>query len=331
MTSTLRSHGPLPEPRPVPHQDARASGLRAAPAPRSPDDWVTGRWRRPAGTPAPWTRGAAPVEPTPAVPPVSRASWPAFLGELGALVGTALVAWAAVRGLDGVLPAPRPAAVLALAGGTVAATATAVAGRASGSRRAVRIAAAIAGYTLVGPLGTALDLHEGGLWPGVEVVGLLGVVALLVVAVRRRSAARRPVVVAAGAALACAATLAGTVGELAPAFALPPGAAPAALLAAWAGTGAAGLLALVAGLRRDRPLLRRVGLAFAALAAAHAVAVSGVAATVPVALTLAATAALLAAAVPFLFSAVRGLWEQREAYRVEAELLRAALEHDRRF
>ncbi|MFC5950332.1 hypothetical protein ACFQH9_18865, partial [Pseudonocardia lutea] len=88
---------------------------------------------------------------------------------------------------------------------------------------------------------------------------------------------------------------------------------------------AAGLLAVGAGLRRDRPLLRRVGVAFVALAAAHAVRSSGTAVVVPVALTLAATAALLAAAVPFLFSAVRGLWEQREAYRVEAERLRAAL------
>jgi len=321
VTSTLRSHGPLPEPRPTP--------LGVPPAPRSEHDWVAGRRRRPAGTPPPWTRTAVEL-PAPTPPAVSRASGIAFLGELGALAGVALVAWVAVRGLDGVVAVSHLAAVLALAGGTAAALATAVAGRASGSRRAVRIAAAIAGYTLVGPLGGALDLQAGGLWPVVELVGLLGVVALVVLAVRRRSPARRPVVVTAAAALACAAAVAGTVGEIAPALALPPGAGAAALLAVWAGLGAAGLLTLAAGLRRDRPLLRRTGSAFATLAVAHAVAVSGVAATVPVALTIAATAALLGAAVPFLFSAVRGLWEQREAYRVEAEALRAALADDAR-
>jgi hypothetical protein len=253
-----------------------------------------------------------------------------FGSELLMVTGTVLLAWAAVRALDPALAVARLAAVLSVAGGTAAAVMTAVAGRVSGSRRAVRFAAAIGGYTLVGPLGAALDLRAGGLWPAVESLGLLGVVGLLVVAVRRRSPAARPVVVPAAAALACAAALAGTLGGLAPGLALAPGPAAAVLLAVWAGAGAAGLLLLAAGVRRDRPLLRRVGLAFAVLATAHAVSVSGVAATVPVALHLGATATLLAAAVPFLFSAVRGLWEQREAYRVEAESLRAALERSRR-
>ncbi|MEU7816634.1 hypothetical protein AB0B41_30150, partial [Pseudonocardia sp. NPDC049154] len=142
---------------------------------------------------------------------------------------------------------------------------------------------------------------------------------------RRRSPAHRPVVTLAAAVLACAAALAGTLHGLAPTVGLPGALVADAALAAWAGTGAAGLLAVGAGLRRDRPLLRRIGLAFALLAASHAVRASAAAVVVPVALTLAATAALLAAAVPFLFSAVRGLWEQREAYRVEAERLRAAL------
>ncbi|MFR9801655.1 hypothetical protein ACL02T_05030 [Pseudonocardia sp. RS010] len=309
-----------------------------APAARPvPEAWPTGRRRRGSGSggprarrpdPAGSARRAADVPPAPRAARlgVRSVAARAFALECGLLALTGGVAWTGVRAVDTAgLPAARVAAVLVFAGGVAAAVMIAVAGRASGSRRAGRIAAAAGGAAFVGPLPVALDLGgAAGLWPLVAVVGQLAVVALLVVAVRRRSPAHRPAVTVAAAGLACAAALAGTMHGLAPAVRLPGALVADAALAAWAGTGAAGLLAVGAGLRRDRPLLRRVGVAFALLAAAHAVRASG-AAVVPVALSLSATAALLSAAVPFLFSAVRGLWEQREAYRFEAERLRAAL------
>ncbi|MCF7552980.1 hypothetical protein [Pseudonocardia sp. WMMC193] len=344
MTSSLRSR----DPRPDPSDGARATGAAA----RVPDGphlvvvrpsapsgdaaaagWPTGRRRRPAGARAPWDRrGPAPIPaPRPAPAPrsawrdVPRESWTAFAVELAALAAVAVVAWLTLRGLA-ITPVARAAAAASLAGGTAAAVMIAAAGRASGSRRAERIAAAVACATPAGPLGAALELRGGGLWPVVGLVGLLAAVALLVLAVRRRSSARRPVVLVAAGALACAVAAAGTLDSLVPGVALPPAVGSAAALAVWAGAGAAGLLAVAAGVRRDRPLLRRVGLAFALPAAAHAVSVSGVQASVSVALDLAATVALLAAAVPFLFGAVRRLQEEREAYRAEVESLRASVE-----
>jgi hypothetical protein len=325
VTSSLRNRDALPEPRPSAPSGtagaalpggARATGAAAGTA----QAWATGRWSPRRGGVA---EGTAHIADASAVPP---SSWRGFGWEVLGAAAVAVAAWFAARALVPVLPAPRTAAVLELAAGTGAAVMTAVAGRVSGSRRAVRMAGAVAGYTVVGPLGAALEPSAGGLWPVVQLVGLLGVVLLLVSAVRRRSPARRPLVVVAAAVLACVVAAVGVLGGVAPTLALAPGVTAAALLAVWAGAGAAGLLALVAGLRRDRPLLRRIGLGFALLATAHAVSVSGVAAAVPVAMHLAAAATLLGAAVPFLFSAVRGLWEQREAYRVEAESLRAALD-----
>ncbi|MCE3552458.1 hypothetical protein LWC33_13430 [Pseudonocardia sp. RS11V-5] len=299
MTSSTRSRADAPTARPA------------------PDAWPTGRRRRGAADPAR-------VEHRFGVRPVAARC---FALECGLVALAGGIAWTTVRAVDAAgLPAARIASVLVFAGGISAAVMIAVAGRASGSRRAGRIAAAVGGAALVGPLPAALDLGgAAGLWPLVAVVGQLCVVALLVVAVRRRSPATRPVVTVAATVLACAAALAGTLYGLAPGVGLPGALVADLALAAWAGAGAAGLLAVGAGLRRDRPLLRRVGVAFALLAASAAVRASGAAVVVPVALTLAATFALLAAAVPFLFSAVRGLWEQREAYRVEAERLRAAL------
>ncbi|GLL15566.1 hypothetical protein GCM10017577_67180 [Pseudonocardia halophobica] len=307
MTSSTRSRADAPAARPA-----------------APDAWPTGRRRRGAGPGVPGRGADARPSVRFRVRPVAAR---AFALEVGLVALTGGLAWTAVRGVDAAgLPAARIASVLVFAGGISAAVMIAVAGRASGSRRAAGIAAAVGGAALVGPLPVALDLGgAAGLWPAVAVVGQLAAVALLVVAVRRRSPAHRPVVTLAAAVLACAAALAGTLHGLAPSVGLPAALVADAALAAWAGTGAAGLLAVGAGLRRDRPLLRRVGVAFAVLAASHAVRASGAAVVVPVALTFAATAALLAAAVPFLFSAVRGLWEQREAYRVEAERLRAAL------
>ncbi|MEU7818255.1 hypothetical protein, partial [Pseudonocardia sp. NPDC049154] len=93
----------------------------------------------------------------------------AFALELGLVALTGGLAWTAVRGVDAAgLPAARIASVLVFAGGISAAVMIAVAGRASGSRRAGRIAAAVGGAALVGPLPVALDLGgAAGLWPAV--------------------------------------------------------------------------------------------------------------------------------------------------------------------
>ncbi|GAA1868545.1 hypothetical protein GCM10009836_56300 [Pseudonocardia ailaonensis] len=244
-----------------------------------------------------------------------RLTTPAVRGaaqECATLLVVALGLWLALRSAAGPLP-ERVSGIVGVAGEGLAALMIALAGRSTGNRRAVRIAAAVAGHALVGPLPLAFGGGPApGLWPLVGLVMLLGVVILLVVAVRRRSPADRPAVTVAVAVLACCVAAAGTLRGLVPGFGVPSGAVAGASLAIWAGLGAAGLLAVGAGLRRDRPLLRRTGLAFAALAIAHAIRVSGVAVAVPLALELAATVVLLGAAVPY-YASTRRLLARRSS------------------
>jgi hypothetical protein len=238
--------------------------------------------------------------------PLPAGSARTFAAECAALVGTALTAGLVVRSAE---PSMQVSAVILTVGGAIATVLIALAGHASGSRRAGRIAAAVAGAAVLVPLPRALGLSmRHGLWPLVGAVGMFCVVVLLALAVRRRSAAVTPVVAITAAVLGVAIVVAGMTASLAPDLRAPARLAGTADLLAWSGAGAAGVLAVLAGLRRDRPLLRRIGLAFVALASAHAAELGPGGATggLSVSLHLAGVAAMLGAGVPFLLSSRRG-------------------------
>ncbi|MCW0215696.1 MAG: hypothetical protein OJJ54_20255 [Pseudonocardia sp.] len=237
--------------------------------------------------------------------PLPAGSARTFALECATLVAAAVALYLLERGLA---PPPRAAAVAVVTGGAVATLLIGLAGHASGSRRAGRIAAAVAGAAVLVPLPRALGLSlRTGLWPLVAAVGMFCVVVLLAVAVRRRSAAVTPVVAITAVVLGVAIVVAGMTASLAPDLHAPARLAGTTNLLAWSGAGAAGVLAVLAGLRRDRPLLRRVGLAFVAFAAAHAAGLGPGGPTGPLAASLYLTGvvATLGAGIPFLLSSRR--------------------------
>jgi hypothetical protein len=206
--------------------------------------------------------------------------------------------------------------VLALSAGLAAAILLAAVAGLTGSARTGRIAGAVALYAGVTLLVQAAGLEEPmNIWVITGSVAMLGALGLLVLAVSG------PVTGLAGR------WAAGAVGGLtvlivavvaAVAVALPGRMPPTWLVAtldvvAWSGTGAAGIIALGAGARSGRGLVRRTGIAFATLSAAHAVRIiagqppGSDHGAIDAALELTAVAMLLVAAVAFFVAVLRGL------------------------
>jgi hypothetical protein len=206
--------------------------------------------------------------------------------------------------------------VLALAAGLAAAILLAAVAALTGSARTGRIAGAIALYAGVALLLRAAGLEDPmNIWVLAGTVAVLGALGLLVLAVRgpvTGSAGRWSAGAVGGLAVVTVAFIA-TV-----AVALPGQPPPAWLVAtldvvAWSGAGAAGIIALGAGTRSGRALIRRTGIAFATLSAAHAVRIiagrppGSDHGAIDAALELTAVGMLLVAAVAFFIAVLRGL------------------------
>lgn len=198
-----------------------------------------------------------------------------------------------------------------------------------GSAQARRIAAAVGVYTGVALLLRAVDVDgRGGLWSLGAGVAVLGVGGLLLTAVAPRAPGQRRTAVALLVLVAGGVATVVLAGILVPGHAPPVAAVVAVEVAGWAAAGAAGLVLVAAGFVQDRPLARRVGLAFAALGGAHALGTLTARVQVAGVLELAAASMLLVAAVPFLVGAVRLVGRQQEASRAsvaQAEAVMAAV------
>ncbi|MHA6792591.1 sensor histidine kinase [Pseudonocardia bannensis] len=227
--------------------------------------------------------------------------------------------------------------VLAFAAGLAASILLSVGAWVGGDRRAARVAWAVGLYTAVALQMEAVDLDaERGAWPLAGSAAVLGAVGLLALAVRRqpgRSGDRAPALVVVSFVLIGVVAVA-VLDVLRPDVVLPAGWVAAVDLIAWSGGAAVGITLLLGGIWTDRPLVRRVGLAFTVLAAGHAVRIGhdlpawSAPAPAPGALQLAGMAMLFGAAVPFLLSAVRSVGIQQENSRsrlAEAEAVMASV------
>jgi hypothetical protein len=206
--------------------------------------------------------------------------------------------------------------VLALSAGLAAAILLAAVAGLTGSARTGRIAGAVALYA-----GVALLVRAAGLenpmntWVLAGSAAVLGALGMLVLAVRgpvTGRAGRRATFAVGGLTVAVVAGIAAVAVAL-PGH-MPPGWVVATLdVVAWSGAGAAGIVALVAGTRSGRALVRRTGIAFATLSAAHAVRIiageppGSARGAIDAALELTAVAMLLVAAVAFFVAVLRGL------------------------
>jgi hypothetical protein len=209
--------------------------------------------------------------------------------------------------------------VLALAAGLAATILLAAVAALTGSARTGRIAGAVALYAGVALLVRAAGLEDPlNTWVLAGSIGVLGALGLLVLAVRGpvTGHAGRRAAVAVGAL-----TVVVVAGVAATAVALPGQPPPAWLVAtldvvAWSGAGAAGIIALGSGTRSRRALIRRTGIAFATLSAAHAVRIiagrppGSDRGAIDAALELTAVGMLLVAAVAFFVAVLRGLRTQ---------------------
>jgi hypothetical protein len=233
---------------------------------------------------------------------------------LAALFAGALLLGLLIHGRHAV--AHEAVAVLALAAGLAAAILLAAVAALTGSARTGRIAGAVALYAGVALLVRAAGLEDPlNIWVLAGSVAVLGALCMLVLAVRG------PVTGRAGRLAACAVggltvTIVALIAAIAVALPghMPPGWAVATLdVIAWSGAGAAGIVALVAGTRSGRALVRRTGIAFATLSAAHAVRIiagkppGSDRGAIDAALELTAVAMLLVAAVAFFIAVLRGL------------------------
>lgn len=206
--------------------------------------------------------------------------------------------------------------VLALAAGLAAAILLAAVAALTGSARTGRIAGAIALYAGVALLVEATGLEDPmNIWVLAGSVAVLGALGLLVLGVRgpvTGLAGRWAAGAVGGVTMAIVAAIA-VVAVARPGL-MPPGWVVATTdVVAWSGAGAAGIIALGSGARSGRALVRRTGIAFAALSAAHAIRIiageppgSGRGA-IDAALELAAVAMLLVAAVAFFVAVLHGL------------------------
>jgi hypothetical protein len=207
-------------------------------------------------------------------------------------------------------------AVLALAAGLAAAILLAAVAALTGSARTGRIAGAVALYAGVALLVRAAGLEDPlNIWVLAGSVAVLGALGMLVLAVRGPVTGRAGRW-AAGAVGGLTVAIVGVIAAVAVALPghMPPRWAVATLdVVAWSGAGAAGMVALVVGTRSGRALVRRTGIAFATLSAAHAVRIiagkppGSDRGAIDAALELTAVAMLLVAAVAFFVAVLRGL------------------------
>ena len=208
--------------------------------------------------------------------------------------------------------------VLALAAGLAAAILLAAVAALTGSARTGRIAGAVALYAGVALLVQAAGLEDPmNIWVLAGSVAVLGALGLLVLAVRGPVTGRAGRW-AAGAVGGLTVAIVAVVAAVAVALPgqMPPGWVVATLdVVAWSGAGAAGIIALGSGARSRRALIRRTGIAFATLSAAHAVRIIGGRppgsghGAIDAALELTAVGMLLVAAVAFFVAVLRGLRE----------------------
>ncbi len=207
-------------------------------------------------------------------------------------------------------------AVLALAAGLAAAILLAAVAALTGSARTGRIAGAVALYAGVALLVRAAGLEDPmNIWVLAGSVAVLGALSMLVLAVRGPLTGRagRWAAGAVGGLTVAIVALIVAVAVALPGH-MPPRWAVATLdVIAWSGAGAAGIVALVVGTRSGRALVRRTGIAFATLSAAHAVRIiagkppGSDRGAIDAALELTAVAMLLVAAVAFFVAVLRGL------------------------
>jgi hypothetical protein len=245
--------------------------------------------------------------------PVSRALAIDLL-VLAALFTGAVLLGVLIHGRHAV--AHEAVGVLALAAGLAAAILLAAVAGLTGSARTGRIAGAVALYAGVALLVRAAGLADPmNIWVLAGSVAMLGALGMLVLAVRGPVTGRAGRW-AAGAVGGLTVAIVAVIGAVA--VALPGRMPPAWLVAtldvvAWSGAGAAGIIALGAGARSGRALIRRTGIAFATLSAAHAVRIIGGLPpgsdprAVDAALEVTAVAMLLVAAVAFFVAVLRGL------------------------
>jgi two-component system OmpR family sensor kinase len=220
------------------------------------------------------------------------------------LVGLAV---AVVGHLQGREMPERGLGTLTFAAGVAATILMGVAAWLSASRRARRVAAAVGVYT-AGALWLQAVRAEGGVWAIVGSVSVLAVAGLLVLAARpswRMGRGRGVSVVAVAGTVPMA-----VVALLAPAYTPSPDLVRWTDLAGWAVVGAAGLLLVGRGLAAGHPLLRRTGLAFAALGSAHALGTLTGRPLLAGALELGAVAMLLVAATTLMVAAIGAIGQQ---------------------
>ncbi|HYH32314.1 MAG TPA: hypothetical protein VD903_18245 [Pseudonocardia sp.] len=238
----------------------------------------------------------------------------ADLVVLAALFAAAVLLGIAIHGRHAV--AHEAVAVLALAAGLAAAILLAAVAGLTGSGRTGRVAGAVALYACVALPVRAAGLEEPmNLWVLASSAGVLGALGMLVLGVRgpfAGTAGRWGPGVVGGLTVAVVAVIGGVAFVL-PGW-LPPAWSVATLdVVAWSGAGAAGIVALIAGARSGRALVRRTGIAFTTLSAAHAVRIvtggqpGDDRGAVEAALELTAVAMLLVAAVAFFVAVLRGL------------------------
>ncbi len=233
---------------------------------------------------------------------------------LAALLGGALLLGLLIHGRHAV--AHEAVTVLAFAAGVAAAILLAAVAGLTGSGRTGRLAGAVALYAGVALLVRAAGLEDPlNIWVLASSAAVLGALGMLVLGVRgpvTGSAGRWAAGLVGGLTVAAVAAIAAVAVAL-PGW-MPPAWAVGTLdVVAWSGAGAAGMVALVAGARSGRALLRRTGMAFATLSGAHAARiVTGGApgadqGAAGAALELAAVGMLLVAAVAFFVAVLRGV------------------------
>jgi hypothetical protein len=235
------------------------------------------------------------------------------------LVLAALFAGAAglgvlIHGRDAV--AHEAVAVLAFAAGVAAAILLAAVAALTGSARTGRIAGAVALYAGVALLIRAAGLEDPmNVWVLASCTAVLGALGMLVLGVRgpvTGSAGRWAAGIVGGFTVAVVGVLA-AVAVMLRGWTPPAGVVTTLDVVAWSGAGAAGMVALVAGTRSGRALVRRTGIAFTALSTAHAVRIvaggepGADRGAIDAAVELAAVGMLLVAAVAFFVAVLRGL------------------------
>ncbi len=179
--------------------------------------------------------------------------------------------------------------------------------------RARLVAAAVAVYVAVPFLLRGGPGPAQPFWLLAASTAALGAVGMLALALRNapRRRDRAPLVLAGAVAVAVLAVLVAMA--VAPTSLPPQWLVLATGMLAWSGAGATSLLVIAAGVQHDRRLPRRVGLAFATLAAAHAIAL--VTGTAPGAvdgpvgriLELGGTLMLVGAGAGYLLATVHGV------------------------